>query len=260
MQFVRTIKEVYDYREMLFNLVRKDLRTRYKGSLLGFLWTFLNPLLQLVVYTAVFSTIMKVNIKDYDIFLFVALIPWTFFTASLQGGATSVVYGKDLIKKIYFPRIVLPLATVGAAFMNMVFSMVIVFIALFASGIGLSVYALYLPLIMVLEFIFVLGLAILFAALDVYFRDLEHILGIVTMAWFYATPIVYSVDMVPQKYLGLFYLNPMTSIIGIYRDVLYYKQPPTFHHVRIILFWSVLIILVGVFVFNKLQKRFVEEL
>lgn len=257
---MQTVREVYHYREMLFNLVRKDLRTRYKGSVLGFLWTFINPLLQLVVYTAVFSTIMKVSIDRYYIYLFVALIPWNFFTSSVQGGATSILQGKDLIKKIYFPRIVLPLATVCAAFMNMCFSMVIVFLALAFSGIGFSIYILYLPFIMLLEFVFVLGFAILFAAFDVYFRDLEHILGIVLMAWFYATPIVYTVDMVPKKYLGLYYLNPMTSIMGLYRDVLYYKQEPAFLHVKIILLWSAAAVLTGIYLFNRLQKGFVEEL
>lgn len=257
---MQSLHELWNYREMLYNLVRKDLRTRYKGSFLGFLWTFVNPLLQLLVYTAVFSTIMKVNVDKFYIYLFVALIPWIFFTTSIQGGATSVLAGKDLVKKIYFPRIVLPLAVVNAAFMNMAFSMVIVLAAVLLSGIGLSVYALFLPLIMALEYIFVLGFAILFAALNVYFRDLEHILGIVTMAWFYATPIVYTVDMVPKQFIKLLYLNPMTSIVGAYRDILYYQQMPSLNHIVGILVWSAITIVTGYFLFNKLQKGFVEEL
>lgn len=194
---MNSLKELYAYREMIFSLVRKDLRTRYKGSVLGFLWTFVNPLLQLVVYTLVFSTIMRVNVDKFYIYLFVALVPWIFFTSSIQGGATSILSGADLIKKIYFPRLVLPIAVTSAAFMNMVFSMLIVFIALIISGIGLSWHIVYLPVIMVLEYFFALGMAFIFSALNVYFRDLEHILGIVTMAWFYGTPIVYTIDMVP---------------------------------------------------------------
>lgn len=255
-----TIKEIYDYREMIFNLVRKDLRTRYKGSILGFLWTFVNPLLQLIVYTAVFSTIMKVNVDKFYIYLFVALIPWLFFTSSIMEGATSILSGKDLIKKIYFPRIILPISVVSAAFMNMVFSMVIVFAALIFSGIGLSVYILFLPLIMLLEFIFALGFAFVFSALTVYFRDLQHILGIVTMAWFYGTPIVYTEDMVPKQYIGLFYLNPMTGIIGAYRDVLYYKRFPVVTNLYGILIWSAAALIFGYLLFIKLQKNFVEEL
>ena len=116
---MKIIKELYDYREMLSNLVKKDLKVRYKGSVLGFLWTFLNPLLQLIVYTIVFSTIMKVNIDKFYIYLFIGLIPWLFFATCTQAGSTSILMNKDLIKKIYFPRIILPISTVNSAFMNM---------------------------------------------------------------------------------------------------------------------------------------------
>lgn len=254
------LKEIYDYREMMYNLVKKDLRTRYKGSFLGFLWTFVNPLLQLIIYTIVFSTIMRVNVEQFYIYLFVALIPWIFFTSAVQGGATSILSGKDLIKKIYFPRLIIPISVVNAAFMNMIFSMVIVFSALIISGIGLSKYIFLLPIIMLLEYLLALGLAFIFSALNVFFRDLEHILGIVIMGWFYLTPIVYTVDMIPEKYLGIFYLNPMTSIIMAYRDILYYKQMPHFDILGQIFLWSVGFVVIGYLIFQNLQKRFVEEL
>lgn len=257
---MKELKELYNYREMMYNLVRKDLRTRYKGSVLGFLWTFINPLLQLIVYSIVFSNIMRVNVEKFYIYLFVALIPWLFFTTSILGGATSILSSKDLIKKIYFPRLIIPLSTVNAAFMNMIFSMAVVFIVLIVSGIGLSKYIFLLPVILLLEYLFALGLSFIFAALNVYFRDLEHILGIVTMAWFYLTPIVYTVDMIPEKYLGLFYLNPMVHIIIAYRDILYYKQMPYLETLGSIFLWSIGFIIIGYVVFQKLQKNFVEEL
>lgn len=257
---MKGLLELYQYREMMFNLVRKDLRTRYKGSILGFLWTFVNPLLQLIVYSIVFSVIMRVNVEQFYMYLFVALIPWIFFTTSIQGGATCILASKDLVKKIYFPRLIIPLSTVNAAFMNMLFSMVVVFAVLIFSGRGLSRYIFLLPVIMILEYCFVLGLAFIFAALNVFFRDIEHILGIVTMAWFYLTPIVYTVDMIPEQYLGLFYLNPMTNIIISYRDILYYKRPPQFETLGSIVLWSIGFIVLGYMIFQKLQKNFVEEL
>lgn len=257
---MNSLKELYAYREMIFSLVRKDLRTRYKGSVLGFLWTFINPLLQLVVYTIVFSTIMRVNVDKFYIYLFVALVPWIFFTSSIQGGATSILSGADLIKKIYFPRLVLPIAVTSAAFMNMVFSMLVVFVALVISGIGISWHIVYLPVIMILEYFFALGMAFIFSALNVYFRDLEHILGIVTMAWFYLTPIVYTVDMVPEQFLGWFYVNPMTHIMDAYRAILYYHQVPEFNTLGSIVVFSVGCIVVGYGLFQKLQRHFVEEL
>ena len=254
------LKELYNYREMLFNLVKKDLRTRYKGSVLGFLWTFVNPLLQLIVYTIVFSTIMKINVDKFYMYLFIALIPWLFFATSIQSSSTCVISNKDLIKKIYFPRIIIPLSVVNSAFMNMLFSMIIVFLALIFSGIGISIYIIFLPVIMILEYLLALGLSFLFAAINVYFRDLEHILGIIVMGWFYFTPIVYTIDMVPPQYVGLFYLNPMTNITIAYRDVLYYNQMPEFGNLIAILIWSIGFIVFGYTVFQKLQKKFVEEL
>lgn len=257
---MRQLKELYDYREMMYNLVKKDLRTRYKGSVLGFLWTFINPLLQLIIYTIVFSLIMRCNVDQFYIYLFIALIPWIFFTTALQGGATSIIYGKDLIKKVYFPRAIIPLSVVNAAFMNMLFSMVIVFAALLISGIGLSIYIIFLPVVMAIEYLFALGLALIFAALTVYFRDLEHILGIVIMGWFYLTPIVYTMDMVPEELRGYYKFNPMTDIMAVYREILYYKQMPQLETLLGILMWSIIFIIVGYVLFQKLQKHFVEEL
>lgn len=257
---MNSLKELYNYREMLFNLIKKDLRTRYKGSVLGFLWTFVNPLLQLVVYTMVFSVIMKVNVDKFYIYLFIALIPWIFFTSSVQGSASSIISNKDLIKKIYFPRIIIPMSVVNGAFMNMLFSMAIVGIALIVSGIGLSKYLFMLPIIMIIEYLFTLGFSFIVSALNVYFRDLEHILGIVIMAWFYITPIVYTADMVPEKYIKLFNLNPMVHIMQVYRDILYYKQMPTFNGLGVVLLISIIMIVAGYILFQKLQKGFAEEL
>ncbi len=257
---MNTLKELYSYRQMLISLVRKDLRTRYKGSVLGFLWTFLNPLLQLVVYSIVFSFIMRVDVDNYSMYLFVALIPWFFFQNGIMSSASSIIYSKDLVKKVYFPRLVIPLAAVCGAFMNMIYSFAVVFLALFVSGIGVGPSVLYLPLVMLVEFLFVLGLSFLFSGMNVYFRDLEHILGIVMMAWMYLTPILYTIDMVPQQFKGIFYLNPMTGIILSYRDILYYKTAPHIHNIGMAAVFGVLFIILGTVIFNRLQKGFAEEL
>ncbi|MFR1380207.1 MAG: ABC transporter permease [Clostridium neonatale] len=257
---MNSLKELYNYREMLFNLVKKDLRTRYKGSVLGFLWTFVNPLLQLVVYTMVFSMIMRSNIPKYYIYLFVALVPWIFFSTSLTAGSSSILANKDLIKKIYFPRIIIPMSVVNGAFMNMIFTFVVVFAALIFSGIGISKYVLLLPVILILEYLLALGLSFIVSGLNVYFRDLEHILGILTMAWMYGTPILYSIDMVPESLLPIFNLNPMTPIIVAIRDILYYKRMPDLSHMGMILIWSIGFIILGYWSFQKLQRNFAEEL
>ena len=127
---MKQLRELYEYREMIFSLVKKDLRGRYKGSVLGFLWTFINPLLQLVVFTLVFSVIMKAGYEQYYMFLFVALVPWMFFASSVQDGSTSILREKDMVKKIYFPREVLPIATVTSGFVNMLLTFIVIFAAL----------------------------------------------------------------------------------------------------------------------------------
>ena len=219
---MNTLKEIYDYREMVFSLVRKDLRGRYKGSFLGFMWTFINPLLQLCVYTLVFSFILKSDIDKYYLFLFVALIPWIFFSAALTGGSTSVLSQKDMVKKIYFPREVLPIAYVTSCFVNMLYCFIVVFAVVLIAGVKLSFVAfLYLPVIMAIEYVLCLGIAFISSAITVFFRDLEHILGIVAMAWMYLTPVMYSIEIVPEKYQRIFSFNPMTPIIRGYRDILY---------------------------------------
>ena len=132
------IKELYAYRQMLISLVKKDLRGRYKASVLGFLWTFINPLLQLLVYTVVFSVVMRAGIEKFYIFVFVALVPWIFFSSSLTGGASIIVMNQDMIQKIYFPRIVLPISYVTSCFVNMLFSFIVIFAVLLVTGYGFN--------------------------------------------------------------------------------------------------------------------------
>ena len=258
---MRTLKELYQYREMIFSLIRKDLRGRYKGSVLGFLWTFLNPLLQLVVYTIVFSTFFPTNIDQFYIFLFVGLVPWLFFNTSLVGGSTSIVTQENLIKKIYFPRQVLPISYVTSAFVNMLLTFIVIFAVLLLSGFGFNLQALWmLPIVMLVEYILALGIAMLTSALTVYFRDLEYILGIVAMLWMYLTPILYEIDTIPEQYRGLVYINPMTGVILCYKDILYYKHFPDLDNIILAFGMGIFFLIVGFVTFNKMQKHFVEEL
>ncbi|WP_331464195.1 ABC transporter permease [Velocimicrobium porci] len=258
---MQVLEELFNYREMIFSLVRRDLRGRYKGSVLGFLWTFINPLLQLAVYTVVFSFIMRAGIEKFYLFLFVALVPWLFFGTCLSGGASCIWAQQDMVKKIYFPREVLPLSFTISQFINMLLSFLVIFVVLVFSGVGINLVALlYLPLIMFIEFILALGTVFIVSALTVYFRDFEYILGIIQMAWMYLTPVLYSMDLIPEEYRSIFKLNPMTPIIIAYRDILYYKQIP---HLETLLQASILgiiVLIIGFYIFGKLKRNFAEEL
>ena len=256
-----TVKELYAYRQMIFSLVKKDLRGRYKGSVLGFLWTFINPLFQLIVYTIVFSKILPNNIDRYYLYLFVALIPWIFFSSSITVGAASVVAQKDLVKKIYFPRMVIPISYVTSCFVNMLLCFIVIFAVIVITGVGVNFLALFaLPVIMVVEYILALGMAMLTSAVTVYFRDLEHILGIISMAWMYMTPIMYDKSIVPERLQPVFNINPMTHVIECYRSVLYDKQFPDLSSLLSATALGIFFLLIGCLVFNKLQKHFAEEL
>lgn len=258
---MRLISELWQYREMTASLVKRDLKSRYKGSVLGFFWMLLNPLLQLFVYTIVFSTIMKMGIDKFYLFLFAALVPWLFFSTCLTGGPGVIFSQQDMVKKIYFPREVLPLSYTISQFVNMLLSFVVIFAVIFISGVSVPLDAvIYLPLVMAVEFIFALGVTLIVSALNVYFRDIEHILGIVSMAWMYLTPILYPIDMVPKQYKGMIYLNPMTSIISAYRDILYYGQAPKAGTLWAAAAFGAGVLALGQAVFGKLQKHFVEEL
>ena len=258
---IKDLKELYAYRQMIFSLVKKDLRGRYKGSVLGFMWTFINPLLQMGVYTLVFSIILRNDIDKYYLFLFVALVPWIFFSASLTGGADSVLASKDMLKKIYFPREVLPISYVTGAFVNMLLSFVVIFGVIIFTGHGLNPLALLtLPIIMLVEYVMALGIALLSSALTVYFRDLSYILGIIAMIWQYLTPIMYSSDLVPDKLRPLWNLNPMTPVIEAYRSVLYAKQVPQLSTLIQAAVLGVIVCVIGYISFRKLQKGFAEVL
>lgn len=258
---IKHFKELYDYRQMIFSLVKKELRGRYKGSVLGFMWTFINPLLQLLVYTFVFSFVLGSPIERYYLYLFVGLVPWLFFSGSMTGGAACIVNQKDMVKKIYFPREVMPISYTVSGFVNMLFCFIVIFAVIFVTGAGINFLALlYLPIIMAVEFVMALGGAMLTSALTVYFRDLEYILGILTMAWMYFTPVVYSMEMVPEWIRPYFSVNPMTHVINAYRDILYYKQIPQLSTLVWGLALGVIVLIVGSVSFNKLQKGFAEEL
>lgn len=252
---------IYRYREMLINMVRRELRGKYKGSILGFLWTFINPLLQLVVYTIVFSNIMRMGVSNYEIFLFVALIPWMFFSTSVLSGAGSIIYNQSLVTKIYFPREILPLSVVTSNFINMIYCSIIVLavVLFYHMNLNLEVWFM-LPVIAFIEYILVIGIVLIVSALTVYFRDLEHILGIIIMAWQFLTPVMYPESFVPSQYQAILYLNPMTPIIISFRDVLYYGKMPVVENLVYAFLWSLIIFICGFLLFGKLQKDFAEEL
>ena len=258
---ISIFKEILEYRGMIYSLVQRDQRGRYKRSFLGFLWTFINPLMQMIVYTIVFSIIMRSGIEKYYMFLFVALIPWIFFSGTITGGCVCLSDGAQLIKKIYFPREVLPISYTISSFLNMLYSFIVIFAVIMVTGYGVSFIALlYLPVIMFIEFLLVLGFELLVSAVTVYFNDMKHILGIVMMSWQFLTPVMYADEMIPDRLKPIWNINPMTPVIKAYRDILYYRQAPHMMTLVSAAVFAVILLMIGEFVFRILQRRFAEVL
>lgn len=258
---MRRARELLRYHEMIVNLVKRELRGRYKGSILGFMWTFINPLCQIIVYTIVFSLIVRSDLDKFYVYMITGMIPWLFFDNSIRMGSGCIRYQGDMVKKIYFPREVLPVATVTANFINMLFCFIIVFLVLFVSGVGISLKALFcLPLIMMVEYVMVLGFTLIISAGTVFFKDLEHIVNVLLMAWIYLTPILYPITSVPGKLSWIFKLNPMTYIIEAYHAVLYWKTVPTAVVMSRAIVAATVVLILGEFVFARLDDNFAEEL
>lgn len=258
---IQRIRNIYAYKDMIYSLVRRELRGRYKGSVLGFLWTYINPLCQVIVYSMVFSIIFRVNIDKFYLYLIIGMMPWTFFNTSVQGGSTCVRAQSDMVKKIFFPREVIPISYVTSAFVNMLLSFIIVFLAVLISGYWFNFKALiFLPLIVIFEYMLALGIAFIVSAITVYFRDLEQIIGVVMMAWIYVTPIMYNMDYVPEQYRKLVVLNPMTPIVEVYHQILYYRITPTTNYLLLAFVESTIVLILGFVIFAKMDRNFAEEM
>ena len=252
-------KNLYQYRELLKTNVQKEIRGKYKGSFLGVLWSFFNPLLMVLVYAIVFPYIMRTNIDNYLVYLITGVIPWNFFTTCITTGCNCVWMNGGIIKKVYFPREILPISVVAAGFINFLISCVIILLFVLFSGIGFSIQLLWLPLIAIIQAILSLGLLFILSAINVYVRDIEYIVGFFLNLLFYATPILYTVDMFPPKFQWILYLNPMTHLVDAYRDIFYYKTMPEVSSLIFIAIFALLVLGIGYIIFRKLEKGFAEE-
>ena len=252
-------KNLYNYRELLKTNVKKEIRGKYKHSMLGVIWSFLNPLLQIAVYAIIFPIILKNPQENYVIFLCVGLIPWTFFSTVVTQSTGVVINNSNIIKKVYFPREILPISVVTSAAVNFMISAIIILAFVIFSGLGLSIYILFFPLILVVQYFLSLGISFIVSSITVYLRDLEHLIGVAMLMLFYATPIVYSTKNLEGIYKTIIYLNPMAHIIDAYRAIFYDKTLPDFASLGILFLITIVLCVVGYAIFNKLQKRFAEE-
>ncbi len=251
------IRDTYRYRELIWALALKELKIRYKRSVLGFLWALLNPMLLMLVLTVVFSVIMQAQIPHYAIFILSVLLPWTFFSQSLAYAAESIVGNGDLIKKVKVSKLVFPVAAVVSNMINLLLSLIPLVLIVAVMRHPFHITWLYLPVPLLALTLFTLGATFFFAAINVYYRDVSHILQIVLQVWFYITPIIYSLDFFPAKYRFYFRLNPLQYFFNGFRLSVYYGLLPTWHSTALSFVLGFLALYIGFWVFRRKQDEFV---
>lgn len=272
---IKKLKELLKYRQLIQTLISRELKAKYRGTFLGFLWSFLNPLLLLVVYSIVFGIFLKqgptrveaIDIKgiNYSIFLFTGLLPWLWFSSSILESSHVLFAHGNLIKKIKFPIEILPIMTVLTNMIHFILGLpILILVVVFvADGFGLTLWVLFLPIAILVQFIFVMGLSFLVSALTVHFRDLKDILANLITLWFFASPVIYpfmNESIQKNKLLVLILtLNPMTHIIEAYHYTFFFGKLPHWKKIPVTLVVGIILFYLGYLIFDKLRDTFVEE-
>jgi lipopolysaccharide transport system permease protein len=282
---MRKLLELWSYRELMRNLVLRDLRARYKGSTLGYLWTQLAPLLMMLLFWFVFSSLFSSGIAMFPVFLIVGLLAWNYCAEAVSGGARSVIDNANLIKKVFFPREVLPLVTVLSSLVNYLLSLPMMFLViavvqlLYAplhaqeQWLNFSWTFAYLPVLLVIQTLFLSGVALFLGALAVSFRDTVHLIGILIQFWFFLTPVIYALDLLnlnPSVVQAIRWLNPMAPLVEFYREILYgtavpVGQVPTpglpaLDSVLRVLVTALLVLAAGYWFFQRRSRSFGEDI
>ena len=262
------MRALVTHRQLLQDFAWRELRSRYKGSALGFGWNFAIPLLNLAVFYLLFGVLLGQRPRtgsgeqNYAIFLFVGLLPWTFFANSLGAGASSIIANGAIVKKVRLPLQLLPAASVLSSLANFLLSMVVLFAVLAIFGPRHPEGVIYLPLLMLIQIVMNLGFAYLLAAANVFFRDVQHILGILLTAWYFLTPVLFSVQIVADRPTEreLLYLNPMTAVVVAYQRALLDGLPPEWDRLAYSALVAAVMFALGFWYFRRSKNDFEEAL
>jgi lipopolysaccharide transport system permease protein len=245
--------------DVLRALVERELRLRYKGSILGVLWAVLSPLGTVLILHILFSRILSLNIPNYAAFIYSGLLAWTWFQSSVQTAAATLLDNRDLVRKPFFNRTLLPVVVTSTNFLLYLLALPVLLGLLLAEGVMPAPTVLLLPLVWLVQGVFLLACAVLIAALGVLIRDVQHLLGVGLLLWFYLTPIFYDVEMVGAEAARWLRLNPMTILVQAHRDVLLYGRAPDWLALGLCGLFSALLLALSLVAFRALEDSFVEE-
>ncbi len=259
-RLVKHFYEVYEFRYVLYQLVKQQLVLRYRRTLMGYLWTLVNPLLMMSVTALVFSTIFNMDLKIFAIFLFTGMIPFNYFSASVSQNSMSIIANEGLIKKIYIPKILFPLGMSIGMFVDCILTFVALFLIIIAVGTKITTALLFLPISFILIFVFSFGLSLIVSIVTVYFRDFQHILGVLMQALFFLSPILYKPESLKGSVAFLMVLNPIVPFIDLFRAPIYSGVIPANDMILKAMVFALLSICIGIYVFIKYERRLVYRL
>ncbi len=256
----KSISELWIYRELLVALTLREIRVRYKQTFLGATWAILQPAALTIIFTLIFGLILKVNsgTVPYPIFAYSALLPWTFFSTAVTFGSMSVVNNSGLVTKVYFPRAILPLSAVGAAFFDFIMASIVIIPLFVIFKIVPTVMIIYLLVLIPSLLIFTIGVVMFLSAINVLFRDIKFVIPLLLQVWFYLTPIIYSQNQIPQKYQIYFLLNPLTAQIESFRKILVLGEAPNTMHILYSVLFSLVIFIAGYSFFRIKERVFAD--
>lgn len=255
----RNLSELWRYRTLIWALVIRHLNARYRGSVLGFVWSFLNPLCLIAVYSLVFKYYIRFHeIEHYTLFLFAGLLPWIWFSGGLLEATGAIAGGGNLITKAMFPPQILPTVSVLTSLINFLLAVPLLLACMLLSGVNWSLSLVALPLVIIVQAIFLLGLSFIFSALNVHYRDVQHILGNLMTLWFFLCPIIYPSSNIPEKYRFTLFLNPIALFTEMYQRIFLFGRFPDPQAIAFTLAISVLIFLIGCLIFNSYREDFAE--
>ena len=251
---------VWRYRELLYFLVWRELKVRYKQAAIGVGWAVLQPVIAVLIFTAIFGYFARIPSDGvpYAVFAFTAILPWTYFSEAFRRGGTGLVDDADLIRKIYFPRLIIPLAMVAAPLVDFLLTFVVLLVLLAWYGIMPTANILFLPFFLLVAMVLALAVALWLGPVNVRFRDIKHTLPFLIQIWMFASPVVYPLSMVPERWKLLYSLNPMVGVIEGFRWALLGKAIPDFLAMGVSLFLIVLVLLGGIVYFKNMERFFAD--
>ncbi len=253
------LKELWAYRELLWVLTLRDIKVRYKQTVLGVVWALIQPVMLMVVFSIFFGKLGKIPSDGYPypIFVYAALLPWVFFANAISSSASSVVGSANLISKVYFPRLVIPLASIGAGLIDFAIATLVLLLLMIFYGVGWSVNLLAAPVLVVAVLFTALGIGTFLSALNVAYRDFRYVIPFLIQLWMFATPVVYPASLVPERWQWLLYLNPMAGLIEGFRSA-FLDRPFDLPALGISFTVAVIVFLAGVAYFEKVERRFAD--